>query len=380
MFHLSHIRKNRIVPWVAPGLLLLFLVGCSGSKTADEDGAPTQESALEKPSADGSKDKKSSGEKLSKIEKTKLEEARQVEAERKAREEREAEEKRVAEERRLAEERRMAEERYRVEQVRKILGEVQPPPRVSPPEPVLDRSGDPRIVVRSGDLEAAGPLDRPAAQARRERGIQSVRMGGSGSGEMSGEMAAKMSDKMAGSSVQRAEPGVAGAHRRDGMPQAGNMPAGKMPAGKMPADKMPAGVASMAKTRNAPRAAANTMITLVPFESAVPPLPKEPVLRVAVLSDIGQPEKADRVALIIGNYTRQFLENRLGVVVKIAYVAQVERNITRQSVIRYRPKFFRAAVTIAKVLPRDQALSPMTARELSQQDVDLVVYIGRDYR
>lgn len=363
MFHLSHIRKNRIVLWVAPGLLLLFLVGCSGSKTADEDGAPTQESALEKPSADGSKDKKSSGEKLSKIEKTKLEEARQVEAERKAREEREAEEKRVAEERRLAEERRMAEERYRAEQVRKILGEVQPPPRVSPPEPVLDRSGDPRIVVRSGDLEAAGPLDRPAAQARRERGIQSARMGGSGSGEM------------AGSSVQRAEPGVAGAQRRDGMPQAG-----KMPAGKMPADKMPAGVASMAKTRNAPRAAANTMITLVPFESAVPPLPKEPVLRVAVLSDIGQPEKADRVALIIGNYTRQFLENRLGVMVKIAYVAQVERNITRQSVIRYRPKFFRAAVTIAKVLPRDQALSPMTARELSQQDVDLVVYIGRDYR
>ena len=358
MFHLSHIRKNRIVLWVAPGLLLLFLVGCSGSKTADEDGAPTQESALEKPSADGSKDKKSSGEKLSKIEKTKLEEARQVEAERKAREEREAEEKRVAEERRLAEERRMAEERYRAEQVRKILGEVQPPPRVSPPEPVLDRSGDPRIVVRSGDLEAAGPLDRPAAQARRERGIQSARMGGSGSGEM------------AGSSVQRAEPGVAGAQRRDGMPQAG----------KMPADKMPAGVASMAKTRNAPRAAANTMITLVPFESAVPPLPKEPVLRVAVLSDIGQPEKADRVALIIGNYTRQFLENRLGVMVKIAYVAQVERNITRQSVIRYRPKFFRAAVTIAKVLPRDQALSPMTARELSQQDVDLVVYIGRDYR
>ena len=91
MFHLSHIRKNRIVLWVAPGLLLLFLVGCSGSKTADEDGAPTQESALEKPSADGSKDKKSSGEKLSKIEKTKFEEARQVEAERKAREDREAE-------------------------------------------------------------------------------------------------------------------------------------------------------------------------------------------------------------------------------------------------------------------------------------------------
>jgi hypothetical protein len=118
----------------------------------------------------------------------------------------------------------------------------------------------------------------------------------------------------------------------------------------------------------------------VAFDQAVPPLPDEPALRVAVLSDLEQPDKGHNVALIIGTYQRDYLESQLGMAVKIAYVSRTGSNVTTQSRIHFRPDFLQAAMTVASVLDRDQSVAPMTPAELSQQEVDLMVYIGKDYR
>lgn len=118
----------------------------------------------------------------------------------------------------------------------------------------------------------------------------------------------------------------------------------------------------------------------IPFDEAVPPLPNEPAVRVAVLSNAEQPEKGRQVALLIGTYHREHLEDQLGAAIKIAYVSHLKRNITRDSVIHFRPNFLRAATSVASILPQHQTIGPMSGEERLQEGVDLLVYIGGDYR
>ncbi len=118
----------------------------------------------------------------------------------------------------------------------------------------------------------------------------------------------------------------------------------------------------------------------IPFDEAVPPLPNEPTVRVAVLSNVEQPEKGRQVALLIGTYHREHLEDQLGAAIKIAYVSHLKRNITRDSVIHFRPNFLRAATSVASILPQHQTIGPMSGEERLQEGVDLLVYIGGDYR
>lgn len=120
-------------------------------------------------------------------------------------------------------------------------------------------------------------------------------------------------------------------------------------------------------------------VTGIPFDEAVPPLPKEPTVRIAVLSLDSQPDKAQRVALSIGTHERERLEARLGMAVKIAYVAQVKVPPPHESEVRYRPQFLRAAQSVAAVISAEQWVGPMTPDELLQQGVDLFVYVGEQY-
>jgi hypothetical protein len=119
---------------------------------------------------------------------------------------------------------------------------------------------------------------------------------------------------------------------------------------------------------------------VVPFDEAVPPLPAEPTVRVAVFSPPAKPELAQRVALVLGTYERTYLEAQLGMAVKIAYVAQLKRPPTRASEIRYRPEFLRAAQSMATVLSSLEWIGPMSPDELRQDRVDVFVYLGERYR
>ena len=118
----------------------------------------------------------------------------------------------------------------------------------------------------------------------------------------------------------------------------------------------------------------------IPYEEAVPPPPQPPTVRVAVLSSQSQPEKGQNIALILGTYRRDMLEELMGMAVEIAYISHMKQDVTRQSAIHFRPNFLRAAVSVASVLPREQDLRPMSADEQRQESVDLLVYVGKNYR
>ncbi len=118
----------------------------------------------------------------------------------------------------------------------------------------------------------------------------------------------------------------------------------------------------------------------VPFDEAVPPLPKEPTVKVAVFSEETQQEKGRQVALMIGGPGREFIEAKLGAAVVLAYVSHLKKIPTRHSAIHFRPNFFQAAQTVAVELPNRQTVGPMTESELKREGVDLIVYVGKDYK
>lgn len=139
-------------------------------------------------------------------------------------------------------------------------------------------------------------------------------------------------------------------------------------------------VTAAAAAAAATAAADQAALKLIPFDEGVPPLPQEPILRVAVLSEEDQPEKGDMVALTLGTYNRERIEDRLGMAVRIAYVSRLEDTGTVVSAIRFRPSFMKAALVVAAELPHRQEIGPMSSEELRQDSVDLLVYIGPNYR
>jgi predicted small lipoprotein YifL len=118
----------------------------------------------------------------------------------------------------------------------------------------------------------------------------------------------------------------------------------------------------------------------IPFDEAVPPLPAEPMLRVAVLAHGAPAGTGRQVAALIGTHERERLEERLGMAVSIVYVAETTRPLPRDSEIHYRKDYLRAAQSVAAVLSAAQWIAPMTDDELTQPRVDLLVHLGKDYR
>jgi hypothetical protein len=117
-----------------------------------------------------------------------------------------------------------------------------------------------------------------------------------------------------------------------------------------------------------------------PFDEAVPPLPPEPTVRVVVLSHDAPLAKGRDVALLVGTYDRDRIEARTGMAVKIVYVAESSRPLARASEVHYRKNYLTAAQSVAQAMSAQQWIAPMTPDEQSQQDADLVIHIGKDYR
>jgi hypothetical protein len=117
----------------------------------------------------------------------------------------------------------------------------------------------------------------------------------------------------------------------------------------------------------------------IAFDDAVPPLPPDPTVRVVVLSHGAAPDTGRHVAELLGTWERERIEERLGMAVRIVYVAQSSAPLARGSEVHYRKDFLRAAQSVASAMFKEQWIGPMTADEQRQEDVDLVVHLGATY-
>lgn len=117
-----------------------------------------------------------------------------------------------------------------------------------------------------------------------------------------------------------------------------------------------------------------------PFDQAEPPAEEAPTLRLAVLSADGAAEQANSVAVMLGQARREALEAELGSELKLIYVSQTEEQVTRGSLIRFRPGNLQAALRVAAAMPAEQRVEPMTEAEQLQAGVDVLIYVGPAYQ
>lgn len=119
----------------------------------------------------------------------------------------------------------------------------------------------------------------------------------------------------------------------------------------------------------------------IPYAKAFPEDFKQvrPV-RIAVLASPNRPAAGEQVAMILGEFQRQKLERKLGKPIRIAYVSRSSRRHKRQTQIRYRPDYLKAALQVARAIPYEQVVEPMSPAELLQEEVDVFIYIGEDVR
>jgi hypothetical protein len=116
-----------------------------------------------------------------------------------------------------------------------------------------------------------------------------------------------------------------------------------------------------------------------PYDQAFPPIPDK-VVRIGITSGSSQAAAAQNLARMLSNEDRKYMEETLGLGVKIAYVTESDRPEVRRTRVRYRLPFLKAAVHIAALLPQPQQLGVMSDAEAAGHKVDVLVQIGTELR
>lgn len=151
-------------------------------------------------------------------------------------------------------------------------------------------------------------------------------------------------------------------------------------------EKTAPGAAMTAKQEPAPpeperRAARATGTGKIPYDKAFPNALKGiPPVRIGVLSSTGSPAAGERIGLILRRYQRRRLERALGRPVRVAFVSRSSKKHKAKTLIRYRPKFLKAAIQVASAIPQQQVVEPMTRTELEREEVDMFIYVGEKVR
>lgn len=101
-------------------------------------------------------------------------------------------------------------------------------------------------------------------------------------------------------------------------------------------------------------------------------------VRVAVLNATGKPGGANKVALMLGEYRRRNLEDRIGLRLEMVNVSKADIASVGGTVIYYRAEFLRAALIMAEEIPGDQVVAPMRPADLKRAGVDVEIVVGAE--
>jgi len=159
---------------------------------------------------------------------------------------------------------------------------------------------------------------------------------------------------------------------KPGAPQGTSHPAATQPSGA-PATLPPPPPGTVGAD---PIPAAGTFQPL-PYDQALPPLPDR-VVRIAVLGAPSQRGASERIGTMLATGGQDGLEKSLGVAVRILFLSQTEGRASRLTRVRYRDKYLKAALRVARSIPQSQKVEPMKEEEADRYGVDVLVYVGLD--
>lgn len=146
-----------------------------------------------------------------------------------------------------------------------------------------------------------------------------------------------------------------------------------------PASPQVPGVAAVAPVYVPQKMPPLTVPGAEPYDKAFPPA-RDHLLRVGIVSDASQAQAGQGLARMLSQEERKYMEDTLGLGIRVAYVTETSEPPPRRTRIGYRPGFLKAAVHIAALLPQPQQVVAMSESDAARHNVDVLVRIGTDLR
>jgi hypothetical protein len=107
---------------------------------------------------------------------------------------------------------------------------------------------------------------------------------------------------------------------------------------------------------------------------------REPLsrVRIAILNATGKPAGAAKVAVLLGDYRRRPLEDKLGLKIELVNISSSDQKPQTPAVVYYRQGFLRAALILARAIPGDTMVAAMRPEALKRAGVDVEVVVGEE--
>jgi hypothetical protein len=105
---------------------------------------------------------------------------------------------------------------------------------------------------------------------------------------------------------------------------------------------------------------------------------REPLtrVRIAIINASGQPNGAAKVAVLLNDYKRRPLEDKMGLQIEVVNISTGYERTQAPAVLYYRPGYLKAAMVLARAIPGDTMVSAMRPQALKRAGVDVEVVVG----
>ena len=99
-------------------------------------------------------------------------------------------------------------------------------------------------------------------------------------------------------------------------------------------------------------------------------------VRIAIINASGQPNGAAKVAVLLNDYKRRPLEDKMGLQIEVVNISTGYERTQAPAVLYYRPGYLKAAMVLARAIPGDTMVSAMRPQALKRAGVDVEVVVG----
>ena len=99
-------------------------------------------------------------------------------------------------------------------------------------------------------------------------------------------------------------------------------------------------------------------------------------VRIAIVNATGNPNGAAKVAVLLSEYRRLPLEDKMGLKIDVTNISTGYDRTQAPAVVYYRPGFLRAALLLAQAIPGDTMVSAMRPQALKRAGMDVEVVVG----
>jgi hypothetical protein len=99
-------------------------------------------------------------------------------------------------------------------------------------------------------------------------------------------------------------------------------------------------------------------------------------VRIAIVNATGHPNGAAKVAVLLGEYQRRPLEDKMGLKIELVNLSTGYDRTKTPAVVYYRPGYLRAALLLAQAIPGDTMVAAMRPQALKRAGLDVEVVVG----